>query len=246
MSKKTDRSPSSDIRYNLPGSQSQDWQSQVAAVAQRYNQEYQQQPFDLPAEVESMPIFQEWATGSLQAKIAAPFWELMQPHKNQHCLDIGCGLSFLIYPCWRDWNVYFHGQEISQVAQTALNSRGSQLNSKLFKGVELGAADQLSFEENQFDWAIATGVSCYYPLAYWSAVLAEVKRVLKPGGQFIFDAVDPDTELAENWAILETYLGAEVFLFPPADWQKLIQAAGGQTVKTLPGKLFQLYKVRFS
>lgn len=247
MTKKTDPSstPSVPFSHKLPGLPTEDWQAQIGRVSDRYNREYLRQPFDLPAEVEAMSIFHEWAAGSLPAKIASPFWELMKPQKNQHCLDIGCGLSFLIYPCWREWNTYFHGQEISNVAQEALNSRGSQLNSKLFKRVELSPAHQLSYDNHQFDWAIATGFSCYYPLDYWRAVLTEVKRVLKPEGQFLFDVLNPEAPLAENWAILETYLGAEVFLEPLAAWKTLIQESGAKVSATLDGELFQLYRLRF-
>lgn len=221
-----------------------DWDAQLATVAKRYNREYERQPFDLPAEVEAMPIFRDWASGALSSKIVSPFWQLAQPQKNQRVLDIGCGVSFLIYP-WRDWNAFFYGQDISSVAQEGLNSRGSQLNSKLFKGVTLGGAHQLKYEDDQFDLAIATGFSCYYGLDYWQLVLAEAKRVLKPEGIFVFDALNPDIPLAENWAILETYLGAEVFLEPLADWQKLIQSSGAQLVKQQSGELFHLYKVKW-
>jgi SAM-dependent methyltransferase len=223
---------------------STDWDSQISAVASRFNQEYSREPFNLPAEVEAMSIFREWASGALVARVASPFWQIAQPKKQQRALDIGCGVSFLIYP-WRDWDAFFYGQEISTVARDTLNARGPQLNSKLFKGVNLGAAHQLQYEANQFDLAIATGFSCYYPLDYWTAVMAEVKRVLKPDGVFVFDIIDPDTPIAENWAILETYLGAEVFLEPLTTWQKNIQAAGAQVVKNQPGELFQLYKVKF-
>lgn len=221
------------------------WQDRIATVATRFNREYRGEKADLPAEVEAMPIYQEWAAGLLQAKLTSPFWELAQPKKNQHCLDIGCGVSFLIYP-WRDWDALFYGQEISTVAREILTTRGPQLNSKLFKGVHLGAAHQLEYDANQFDLAIATGVSCYYPLTYWAEVLGNVKRVLKPGGFFVFDVVNAEQPLAENWAILETYLGAEVVLESATAWKKLIQAAGGQVMKTLDGEIFQLYRVRFN
>lgn len=237
-SAKTTPAPSQLIDANDP------WRQQILAVAQRFNREYQRESFDLPAEVEAMPIFRSWASGELQTKTASPFWELVQPQKQQHCLDIGCGLSFLIYP-WRDWNALFWGQEISKVAQDAINSRGPQLNSKLFKGVALGPAHQLQAEANQFDLVIATGWSCYFPLDYWQSVVVEVKRVLKPSGQFLFDVLDPDAPLAENWAILETYLGAEVFLEPLAAWEQVIQAAAGQIKRQQAGELFHLYSVRF-
>lgn len=220
------------------------WQAMLAQVAYRFNRQYQGEAFELPPEVEAMPIFREWISGMLPAKIASPFWEIARPQKNQRCLDIGCGVSFLIYP-WTDWGAFFYGQEISVVARDALNARGSQLNSKLFKGVKLGPAHQLNYESDSFDLAIATGFSCYFPLDYWSAVMAEVKRVLKPGGQFVFDVLDPEKPLAEDWAVLETYLGAEVFLELIAEWEKTIKAAGGKVVSRHPGELFELYKVSF-
>ncbi len=222
---------------------SDQWQVRLAQVAYRFNRQYENQSFEVPAEVQAMPIYREWMSGILAAKIVSSFWEIAQPQKNQHCLDIGCGVSFLIYP-WRDWQAYFYGQEISTVACNALNSRGSQLNSKLFKGVELGGAHQLNYSSDRFDLVIATGFSCYFPLEYWSAVLVEVKRVLKPGGQFVFDILNPEQPLAEDWAVLETYLGAEVFLEPVAEWEKIIKAAGGKVIARQSGELFDLYKVR--
>jgi ubiquinone/menaquinone biosynthesis C-methylase UbiE len=131
------------------------------------------------------------------------------------------------------------------VAKDALNSRGSQLNSKLFKGVKAGAAHDLKYEDAMFDRVIATGFSCYYPIDYWQLVLQEVKRVLKPGGTLIFDAIDPDAELAENWAILEMYLGAEVHLSPLAEFTNLVKEVGGKVTATKPGELFHMYRVSF-
>jgi SAM-dependent methyltransferase len=224
--------------------QSPDWSEQIARVKQRFDREFKQEAFELPAEVEAMPIFREWISHNLAAKITSPFWELAEFKKNHRCLDIGCGVSFLIYN-WREWEAYFYGHEISTVARAALNSRGSQLNSKLFKGVKAGAAHQLEYENDTFDRAIATGFSCYYPPEYWQLVLQAVKRVLKPDGVFIFDAIDPDTELAENWAILETYLGAEVFLSPLTQFTELVTEIGGKVTATKPGELFQMYQVSF-
>ncbi|MTJ06369.1 MULTISPECIES: class I SAM-dependent methyltransferase [unclassified Anabaena] len=220
------------------------WQERIAQVAYRFNKQYQNQAFEVPDEIQAMPIFREWTTGRLGDRIVSPFWEIAQPQKNEHCLDIGCGVSFLIYP-WRDWQAFFYGQEISNIARDTLNSRGSQLNSKLFKGVELGAAHHLNYPENQFDLVIATGFSCYFPLEYWHLVLLEAKRVLKPGGHFVFDILNSEQSLAEDWAVLETYLGAEVFLETVSAWEKTIKAVSAKVVKRQLGELFELYKVRF-
>lgn len=230
--------------YSSVISESHDWSSQIDRVRQRFDREFKQEAVELPAEVEAMPIFREWVSHNLAAKITSPFWELAKFQKNHRCLDIGCGVSFLIYG-WREWETYFYGQEVSTVARQALNSRGSQLNSKLFKGVQAGAAHQLQYDNDTFDRAVATGFSCYYPPEYWKLVLQEVKRVLKPDGVFVFDALDPDTELAENWAILEMYLGAEVFLSPLAEFTELVAEVGGKVTATKSGELFTMYRVSF-
>ena len=221
-----------------------DWQKVIENTTQRFDREYRQEKFSLPPEVELISIFNEWQMGSLQNRIASKFWELKTPKKKQAWLDIGCGLSFLIYP-WYEWDAFFSGQEVSAVARDILMSRGPQLNSKLFRGVKLGAGHLLAYEDNQFDGAIATGWSCYYPLDYWERVMAEVKRVLKPGGSFLFDVIDPESPIAEDWAILETYLGAEVFLTPLSEWQSLVRQAEGKIVKSAAGELFQIWQLSF-
>lgn len=231
--------------YSLSSSIPKDWQSAIENTTQRFNREYRQENFALPAEVQAMSIFDQWQEGSLQNRIASKFWELKTPKKKQAWLDIGCGLSFLIYP-WYEWDAFFYGQEVSTAAREILMSRGPQLNSKLFRGVKLGAGHRLAYENSQFDGVIATGWSCYYPLDYWKLVLAEVKRVLKPKGSFIFDVIDPESPLAEDWAILETYLGAEVLLTPLSEWQRLVRQAGGKIVKTSSGELFQSWQVSIS
>ena len=219
-------------------------QEMVGQVAERFDKQYRGEGFELPPEVEAMPIFLEWTAGTLANRVNSAFWKIAKPQKNQRCLDIGCGVSFLIYP-WREWDAYFYGQEISAVATDALNSRGSQLNSKLFKGVQLAPAHQLQYAASQFDLAIATGWSQYFPIDYWSLILAEVKRVLKPGGQFVFDVLNIEQPLVEDWAILETYLGTEVFLEPISAWEAVIKKANAKIVSHQSGELFELYKVQF-
>jgi 2-polyprenyl-3-methyl-5-hydroxy-6-metoxy-1,4-benzoquinol methylase len=88
-----------------------EWSPQVQAVADRYNKEYRGESFDLPDEVQAMPIFHEWMSKKLAARVASPFWDLVKPAKNQRCLDLGCGIGFLIYP-WREWEALFYGQEV--------------------------------------------------------------------------------------------------------------------------------------
>ena len=239
--RKSDKHQSSS---SIPKDFKPQWRTALENTTQRFDREYRQETPSLPAEVETMAIYEQWRSQALQNLVASPFWELKKPKKKETWLDIGCGLSFLIYP-WYEWNAFFYGQEVSTTARDILTSRAPQLNSKLFRGVKLGSAHLLAYEDNLFDGAIATGWSCYYPLDYWERVLSEVKRVLKPGGCLIFDVVDPDASIAEDWAILETYLGAEVFLEPLSEWKNCLRQAGGKIVKTHSGELFQCWLVSF-
>lgn len=225
-------------------SKSEGWGEMIAAAATRFDKAFAGEAFDLPEEVEALPVFRDWAAGSLNSRIASPFWEIAKPKKNQHCLDLGCGFSFLIYE-WKSWQARFYGQDISEIAVKTLHQRGPQLDSKLFQGVKQGPAHLLDYPLEQFDTVYATGFSCYYPLDYWQAVMESVKPLIKPGGSFVFDVVDPEQELTENWAILETYLGAEVFLESLQDWRKLIKKVGAKVLKQQEGELFHLYKVRW-
>ena len=56
--------------------QSHDWSNEIDRVKQRFDREFKQEAFELPAEVEAMPIFREWISHNLAAKITSPFWEL--------------------------------------------------------------------------------------------------------------------------------------------------------------------------
>ncbi len=238
------------VNWSIAELQSRDWntpelQAQIQAVAARYNQEYRGEAFSVPDEVAALPLYPEFAAGSLTSRITSPFWDLAKPQKNWRCLDLGCGGSFLFYP-WRDWQAFFYGQDVARVMCDLITARGPQLNSKLFKGVRCQPAHELDYEPASFDLVIATGVSCYYPINYWAAVTDRVKSLLKPGGLFVFDAILPELPLAENWAILETYLGAEVFLEDAADWKNLVKDAGGKITGTREGDVFSLYRVKFS
>ena len=223
---------------------SENWQAAMESTTKRFDREYLREKFALPPEVEEIAIYDEWQMGKLQDRISSKFWELKKPKKKQSWLDIGCGLSFLIYP-WYEWDAFFSGQEVSKIAQDILMSRGPQLNSKLFRGVKKGGGHLLQYEDKQFDGVIATGWSCYYSLDYCQRVIEEVKRVLKPKGSFIFDVINPESPLAEDWAILETYLGAEVLLTPLKEWRNLISKNGGKIAKTHSGELFESWSIAF-
>jgi len=214
-------------------------------VAQRFDRELQGKTIELPAEAAELSVFPDWQQGKLANRIASRFWEIAKPKAKQRCLDLGCGISFLIYP-WVEWNALFYGQDISPIACDILKSRAPQLNSKLFKRITKAPAHLLDYEPHSFDLVIATGFSCYYPLGYWELVLEAVRKVLKPGGAFVFDAIDTTSELADDWALLEMYLGLDVVLESEAAWKALLKTAGVTKIKRQPSGLMTLYRVAWA
>jgi SAM-dependent methyltransferase len=214
----------------------------IPTVAKRFEHDLKGERIDLPDEAAALSVFTDWQTGKLASRIASPFWTIAKPKAKQRCLDIGCGISFLIYP-WVEWGASFYGQDISGTAHDIIKARAPQLNSKLFKSMRKAPAHLLDYELQSFDLAIATGFSCYYPLGYWAMVLEAVRQVLKPGGVFVFDAIDTATDLIDDWALLEMYLGVEVELESATAWKQLLKEAGVTKTKRKEGELFTLYRV---
>jgi len=56
------------------------WQATLTQVAYRFNR-YRGEAFELPAEVEAMPIFRG-GLRTLTAKIASPFWKSLNPKRT--------------------------------------------------------------------------------------------------------------------------------------------------------------------
>ena len=84
-SSSTAGSPFSSVGDRLPGmsKEVEAWEAQIKAVTGRFSKEYRRDEFDLPEEVQAMPIFQDWVSGKLQQETATPFWELAKPKKNK-------------------------------------------------------------------------------------------------------------------------------------------------------------------
>ena len=69
------------VNWSIAELQSRDWntpelQAQIQAVAARYNQEYRGEAFSVPDEVAALPLYPEFAAGSLTSRITSPFWDL--------------------------------------------------------------------------------------------------------------------------------------------------------------------------
>lgn len=111
-----------------------------------------------------------WKQLPIQDPSIWPSWEVCKNFVGKRCLEIGCGN----YPRIPLENSYF--LDISESAVNSLKAEG--LNAYL------GTAEALPFEDNFFDLAVAWDVMEHVPDD--QKAFAEVSRVLKPGGYFLF------------------------------------------------------------
>ncbi|WP_017323906.1 class I SAM-dependent methyltransferase [Synechococcus sp. PCC 7336] len=224
-----------------------DWEEYTKPIAKRFDREVQvqlgQSNWELPEEITELDFWQACQHDRLGERLSIPFHELRQPKKREHCLDIGCGVSFLIYP-WNHWSAYFHGHELSPQTVQFVQSRGPQLNSKLFKQMERGVAHQLSrYDEAQFDLAIATGFLYYYPADYFALMWQQLQRALAPKAVTVVEVVDPESEWIDEWGLVELAKGLEPILTPLQEWEALFVQVGAKVRKQARGELFATYAI---
>lgn len=102
-----------------------------------------------------------------------------------HLLDIGCGGGVLTEE-FASLGCQVSGIDISR--QSVAVAKTHAALSGLSIDYQVGSGTNLSFDSNRFQ-----AVSCCDVLEHipdWKLVLAEVKRVLKPGGLFFFDTIN--------------------------------------------------------
>jgi len=113
-----------------------------------------------------------------QAKVRQNIEYLKQATSGSRLLDIGCGTGFIINLA-KDLFGEVHGVDITQAMLDKVDL--STGNITLHNTV----AEKLPFEDSYFD--AVTAYSFLHHLEDYRPVLAEVKRVLKPGGIFYAD-----------------------------------------------------------
>lgn len=225
-----------------------DWTTYTTALARRFDREAEvqlgQAQWDIPAELQQLDFWQACRDREFVESLGVPFHEVRKPKKREDCLDIGCGVGFMLYP-WSSWDAHFHGIDLSPKTVQFVQSRAPQLNSKLFKSVRCKAAHQ-AFEdapEHVYDLAIATGTFYYYPLAYFELVWPQVQRVCKPKATWVVETVNPESPWAEEWGLLELHKGSEPILTPLSEWEASIRKLGGRIRKQSAGELFVTYAI---
>ncbi len=183
----------------------------------------------------------------------ANFWSWATKYENKHTrdvrrelvgaasgrvLEIGCGVGA---------NFTYYGDAAQEIIATDPNSfmltraRGAATASGRSIDVRLARAEALPFDDSAFDTVVSTLNMC--TIDDPRAALAEVRRVLKPGGEYrFFDHVRYDHAFGRFWQNLVDPLWSRVLgggCHPNRDIAGMIRDTGFSNVqidfeKTLP------------
>jgi len=108
-------------------------------------------------------------------------------------LGIGMGLNLALYDPGRVESV----TGVDPAAELRAIAQGAPRDPRLSVKVEDGTAEALPFEDRSFDCVVCTFTLCsvHDP----AAALAEARRVLKPGGRFLYceHGLAPDADVAK-------------------------------------------------
>lgn len=117
-------------------------------------------------------------------------FELTKPIKTgQRVLDVGCG-NGVLYDVLAPKSIEYTGMDVSarllRIAKKRAGrlKRGRELNSLNFKFVKSSVLE-MPFQDGIFDWVLAFAVLHHLPGPYQKKAVAEMYRVLKPGGQVV-------------------------------------------------------------
>jgi len=108
-------------------------------------------------------------------------------------LGIGMGLNLALYDAGKVESV----TGVDPSAELRALAQAAPRDPRLSVNVEEGTAEALPFDDGRFDCVVCTFTLCSVHTP--SAALAEARRVLKPGGRFLFceHGLAPDADVAK-------------------------------------------------
>jgi ubiquinone/menaquinone biosynthesis C-methylase UbiE len=116
--------------------------------------------------------------------------ELCEPVAGKRLLDLGCGEGYCSRALRQRGAQEVRGMDLSEGMIEAARSR--EATEPLGIQYEVGCATHLpQFADGEFDLVVAVFLFNYLTLAQTQSCMAEVARVLRPGGRFIFSVPHP-------------------------------------------------------
>ncbi|MBN3908039.1 MAG: class I SAM-dependent methyltransferase [Nostoc sp. NMS1] len=136
----------------------------------------------------------DWIRGepsSLSDFTARPFvLELCEPVGGLRVLDIGCGEGYCSRELRRRGAAQVHGIDLSQGMIEA--AKLQEAEDVLGISYEVGCATNLKqFDDGEIDLVVAVFLFNYLTISQTQECMAEVVRILRPGGRFVFSVPHP-------------------------------------------------------
>lgn len=178
------------------------------------------------------------------SKLFAQFWSFATKHEDQHIrevraelagaargrvLEIGCGVGA---------NFRYYAADAAEVIATEPSSfmlvraRAAAAHSDRLIDVRAARAEELPFDDASFDTVVSTLNMC--TIGDPKRALAEVRRVLRPGGEYrFFDHVQYDHAFGRFWQNLVDPVWSRVGggCHPNRDIGRVVREAGFQSVQ---------------
>lgn len=133
-------------------------------------------------------------------------------------LDVGCGTGIMHGPLARA-SVDIHGVDVSAASLDEAAARNPQVDYRHYDG------RRLPYDDQSFDVAFACCVLHHVAVADWTAFVAEMARVVRPGGMVVVFEHNPFNPLT-RWVVSRCALDKDAVLVRPSVSRRLMEEAG--------------------
>ena len=159
---------------------------------------------------------------------------LAQLKIGEKVLDVGCGTGGVTIPAKQRVGNSGQAAGIDPAPEMIAVARKKAARAKLDIDFRVGVIESLPYPDASFDVVTSSLMMHHLPYEVQVKGLAEIRRVLKPGGRiFIADMLRLSKSLHDRLFATLTLHGGRVERFGIQDLQKTIKAAGFENVKLL-------------
>jgi SAM-dependent methyltransferase len=132
-------------------------------------------------------------------------------------LDVGCGVGRL--------HPHLKGRFAISGCDVSERSIARARRDNDFASYEISSGDALPYADGQFDIALTVCVMHHVPPAQWGSFLAQMRRVVRPGGIAVVIEHNPFNPLA-RLAVARCPFDADAVLLSPGRSRQLLHEAG--------------------
>ena len=153
---------------------------------------------------------------------------------GENVLDVGCGTGGVTIPAKQRVGKTGEASGIDPAPEMITVARKKAARAGLEIDFRIGVIESLPYPDASFDVVTSSLMMHHLPYEVQVKGLAEIRRVLKPGGQiFIADMLRLSKSLHDRLFATLTFHGGRVERFGIQDLQKKIEEAGFENIQLL-------------